>query len=202
MDAELHEQLACILLPGVAHGQQHEEIVVGLSPLQEALATLHILHEVRSIAPDAVRRTHVDAGVELPTGPLVVTRAVARAMEEHVVHAGAEHQVEVGLQLRERGAEMFGKPGKGLAAGVGFATNVGSRRGILEHRIVGVVLAGLARVFTQTLDAQVTQTKAFNFRNVDGRIAVNEIGRRTMCLVAGDGAMRVRPSRPLVGKIL
>ena len=99
MDGELHQQFARVLLPHVAHGQVYQEVVVGLSLLQEALATLHILHKIRCIAPDGVRRTHVDAGIELPARPWVILGRIAGAMEEHVVHAGTEHQVEVGLEL-------------------------------------------------------------------------------------------------------
>ena len=99
VDGELHEQLARGLAPCVAHGQQHQEVVVGLSPLQEALAALHVLHEEGGVAPDAVGGAHVDGGIELPPWPRVVAGAVARAVEEHVVHARAEHEVEVGLQL-------------------------------------------------------------------------------------------------------
>ena len=99
VDAELHEQLAGVFLPHVANGQVDEEIVVGLAPLQETLTALDILHEVGGIAPDAVGGTHVDGGVELPARPRVVLRRIAGAVEEHVVDTGAEHEVDVGLQL-------------------------------------------------------------------------------------------------------
>ena len=74
VNGELHEQLVLLSAPHVAHGQKHEEVVVGLSPLQERLATLNIFHKVRSVAPDGVRRTHIDRGIELPAGPGVVLR--------------------------------------------------------------------------------------------------------------------------------
>ena len=54
VDGELHEQLVGLLLPHVADGEVDEEVVVGLSHLQEALASLHVLHEVGCVAPDAV----------------------------------------------------------------------------------------------------------------------------------------------------
>ena len=36
-------------------------------------------------------------------------------MEEHTVDSGAEHQVQVGLHLRERRAEVFGQPRESFA---------------------------------------------------------------------------------------
>ena len=98
-------------------------------------------------------------------------------MEVHVVDAGTEHQVEVGLQLRQRRAEVLGEPGKGLARRVGLATDVGGRRGVLEHRVVRVVLARLAWVGAQALDAEVGESEALNLRDVDGGVAVDEVGR-------------------------
>ena len=74
VNGELHEQFVLLSAPHVAYGQQHEEVVVGLSPLQEALAALHIFHEVGGIAPDGVRGTHIDRGIELPAGPRIVLR--------------------------------------------------------------------------------------------------------------------------------
>ena len=91
VDGELHEQLVSLLLPHVADGQVDEEVVVGFAPLQETLAALHVLHEVRGVAPDGVRRTHVDRCIELPAGPGIVLRRITGAVEEHVVDAGAEH---------------------------------------------------------------------------------------------------------------
>ena len=99
VDGELHEQLTRVFLPHVAHGEVDQEIVVGLSPLQETLATLHVLHEVRSVAPDAVGRAHVDRRIELPSRPFVILGRIAGTVEENVVYSGTEHQVEVGLQL-------------------------------------------------------------------------------------------------------
>ena len=155
MDGELHQEFVGLLLPHVADRQQHEKIVVGLSPLQKTLATFNVLHEVGGVAPDAVCRTHVDRGVELPSWPGVVLRRVAGAVEEHVVHTGTEHQVDVGLHLGKRCAEVFREPGEGLARREGFAADVGCRRGIFQHGEVGVVLAGLAGILTESLDAEV-----------------------------------------------
>ena len=114
----------------------------------------HVLHEVGGVAPDAVRGAHVDRGVELPARPRIVFGRIAGAVEEHAVDAGAEHQVEVGLQLREAGAEMLGEPGERFARGEWLAGDVGGRWRILQHREVGVVLACLARIGAQPLDAQ------------------------------------------------
>ena len=75
-------------------------------------------------------------------------------MEIHVVDAAGKHQVDVWLALRERGAEMFCKPGEGLAAGQTFAIDMGSRRGILQHRHIAVVLSGESRILAQSLNAE------------------------------------------------
>ena len=172
MDGELHEQLLGILLPHIANGQIDQEVVVGLSPLKETLAALHILHELGRITPDGVRRAHVDRGIELPAWPWIVLGRIAGAVEEHTVHTGTEHQVEVGLKLRKRCAEMLREPREGLAA-----REMGCRRSILEHGIVGVVLARLARVLTQALDTEVGKSETLNLWNIHGCIAVDEIGR-------------------------
>ena len=177
MDGELHEQLLGVLLPHITDGQIDQEVVVGLSPLEETLAALHILHEFGCITPDGVRGAHVDRGIELPAWPWVVLGRIASAVEEHTVHAGTKHQVEVGLKLRERCAEMLREPREGLAARERLAADMGCRRSILEHGIVGVVLAGLARVLTQTLDTEVGKSETLNLRDIHGCIAVDEIGR-------------------------
>ena len=74
VDTKLHQQLFGILLPHVADGQIDDEIVIRLSPLQETLATFHVLHEVGGIAPDTVGGRHIDAGVELPARPRIILR--------------------------------------------------------------------------------------------------------------------------------
>ena len=88
VDIELHQQVFATtavfalpfriviawasLVPHVADGQIYEEIIVGLSQLQETLTATDILHQIRCIAPDGVRRTHVDRGIESPARPRVV----------------------------------------------------------------------------------------------------------------------------------
>ena len=99
MDGELHQQLVGILLPHIPDGQIDQEVVVGLPPLQETLAALHIFHELGGITPDGVRRAHVYRGIELPAWPGVILGRIAGAVEEHTVHSGTEHQVKVGLEL-------------------------------------------------------------------------------------------------------
>ena len=74
MNGELHQELLGVLMPHMMNRQVDEEIIIGLSPLQETLATFDILHKIRCIAPDRIRRRHVDGGVELPTWPGVVLR--------------------------------------------------------------------------------------------------------------------------------
>ena len=87
-----------------------KQVVVGLAPLQERLASLYVLRECRHVAPLAVGRGHVDRCVEAPSWPLGFAWRIARAVEEHMVHSRDEQQVEVGLALRERGAEMLCEP--------------------------------------------------------------------------------------------
>ena len=53
---------------------------------------------------------------------------------------------------------------------------MGSRRSIFQHAQVAEVGTGLSRILAQALDAEVGQSEAFYLRNVDSRIAVNEVG--------------------------
>ena len=99
MDGELHQQFVGVLLPHIPDGQIDQEVVVGLSPLQETLAALHIFHELGGITPDGVRGAHVYRGIELPARPGVILGRITGTVEEHTVHSGTEHQVKVGLEL-------------------------------------------------------------------------------------------------------
>ena len=92
----------------------------------ETLAALYILHEIRGIAPDAIGGRHVDRSIELPSRPRVILWRITGAVEEHVVDAGAEHQIDVGFELRERRAEMLRQPGEGLTRGVGLSADMRS----------------------------------------------------------------------------
>ena len=97
---ELHKAFARrALCPHVVDRQIGEEIVVRTTHLEHALATLHILHEVRSIAPNGVVRTHVYRCIEAPSWPCLVLRRVGCAMEEHVVYASTEHKVHIWFHL-------------------------------------------------------------------------------------------------------
>ena len=97
---------------------------------------------------------------------------------------------------------MLCQPCECLTAGEGLATDVCCRRCILEHRVVAVVLARLAGVGAQTLDAEVAESEPLYLGNVYGSIAVNQVGGRTVGLVAGDGPVAVCPCRPLLGEVL
>ena len=115
VDVELHQQVLTVatvlagllvvvvaratLAPHVANGQIYQKIVIGLSQLQKTLTELNILHQIGCVAPDAIRRTHINAGIELPARPRIILGRVARTMEVDVVNATGEHQVEVGLHL-------------------------------------------------------------------------------------------------------
>ena len=158
VDVKLHQQtflaLGVALGPHVTHGQVYQEVVVGLTPLQKTLAALDIIHQIGGITPDAVVGGHVNRGIETPSWPGIVFRRVAGAVEKDMVYTAGEHQVEVGLHLREGGAEMLSQPGEGLTGGVSFAHYVGGRRRIFQHRHVAVVLTGETGVGAQTLDAE------------------------------------------------
>ena len=65
-------------------------------------------------------------------------------MEEHVVHASTEHQVDVWLQLRQRCAEVFREPREGLTRRVRLSADMCCRGCVLQHREVRIVLTSLA----------------------------------------------------------
>ena len=170
MDVELHQQVLAAatvlagllvivvarsaLVPHITNGQIDQEVVVRLSQLQETLTALYILHQPGCVAPDAVRGRHIYAGIELPTGPRVVLWRVARTVEVDVIDAAGEHQIEVGLHLRQRSTEVLRQPGECLTTRQWFPRHMGCRRGILEHRVVRVVLAGLAWILTESFDTE------------------------------------------------
>ena len=59
MNVELHQPFLGACAPHVPHGQIHQKIIVGLSPLQEGLASGDVGHQRRCVAPDAVVGAHV-----------------------------------------------------------------------------------------------------------------------------------------------
>ena len=176
MDIELHQPVLGILAPHISYRQINQEIIVWLSPLQIGLAVGDVLHQFRSVAPDAVGRTHIHRSIELPAWPWIVLRRIGGAMEEHVVYAGAEHQVHIRFHLAQGCAEVLGEPGEGFAGCIFLSGDVRSRWSIFQHTEVAEVRTGLARILAQSLDAEVGQSEAFNFRNVNGCIAVDEVG--------------------------
>ena len=119
-----------------------------------------------------------------------------------MVHAREEEEVEVGLHLRERHAEMFGQPGKGLARGERLAHDVGRTRGILQRGQVAQVLGGEAGVGAQAANVEVAQSEALYLWYVDGSIDVEQVARRAVALVARGGTVLVGPLRPLAGEVV
>ena len=176
VDVELHQPVLGILAPHISYRQINQEVIVWLSPLQIGLAVGDVLHQFRSVAPDTVGRTHIHRSIELPAWPWIVLRRIGGAMEEHVVYAGAEHQVHIRFHLAQGCAEVLGEPGEGFAGCIFLSGDVRSRWSIFQHTEVAEVRTGLARILAQSLDAEVGQSKAFNFRNVNGCIAVDEVG--------------------------
>ena len=123
-------------------------------------------------------------------------------MEEHAVHARTEHQVEVRFHLRKRCAEVLREPCERLTRRQRLPCDVSCRRRIFQHRQVGIVLTSHAWVTAQSFNAEVREPKAFNLWNVNRRIAVDEVCRRAVSLIAGDGAVCMCPCRPLLGEVL
>ena len=152
--------------------------------------------------PDAVGGTHVDGGIELPARPCGILRRIGGAVEEDVVHTGYEHQVEVGLHLRQRGAEVLGEPGERLAGSERLARDVGGRRGILQCREVAQVAADEARVGAQPFNLEIGDAEALYLGNVDSGVEVEQIAWRPVALVARGDAVTVGPRRPLAGEVI
>ena len=177
VDVELHQPVFGILAPHISYWQINQEIVVRLSPLQIGLAVGDVFHQFRRIAPDAVGRTHIYRSIEFPAWPCIILGRVGGAMEEHVVYAGAEHQVHIWFHLAQGSAEVLGEPGEGFAGCIFLSGDVRSRWSIFQHAEVAEVRTGLSRILAQSLDAEIGQSEAFNFRDVNGCIAVDEVGR-------------------------
>ena len=118
-----------------------------------------------------------------------------------MVHATNLHQVEVGLTLAQRSAEMLRQPSESLARYQRFARDVSSRRGILQHREVRIVVTPHG-VGTQTLDLEVAQAISLNLGDIDSRIDIEEVGRRTVSLVTNRASHLVSPFGPSVGEHL
>ena len=123
-------------------------------------------------------------------------------MEDDVVHAGYEHQVEVGLALRQGCTEVLGEPSEGLARCEAFAGNVSRGRRIFEHGEVGVILLGESGIPAKTANAEIAQSEALTFWNIDGSIDIEQVGWTTVSLVESLGAMSVSPLGPLSGEVL
>ena len=177
VDIELHQPVLGILAPHISYWQINQEIIVWLSPLQIGLAIGDVFHQFRRIAPDAVGRTHIYRSIEFPAWPCIILGRVGGAMEEHVVYAGAEHQVHIRFHLAQGCAEVLGEPGEGFAGCIFLSGDVRSRWSIFQHAEVAEVRTGLSRILAQSLDAEIGQSEAFNFRDVNGCIAVDEVGR-------------------------
>ena len=97
---------------------------------------------------------------------------------------------------------MLCQPCKRLTGGQRLAHDVGGRRSVFEHRHIAEVLARHAWIRAQSLDTELRQTETFNLRNVDSSIEVEQVGRRTVSLIAHLDPMAVSPFHPLLGKVL
>ena len=97
-------------------------------------------------------------------------------MEKHVIDTTREHQVEVGLHLAQRRAEVFGEPCEGLAGGKRLTHDVGGGGRVLQHTDVTEVRTCESRITPQSLDTEVGKAKAFNLRDVNSAIEVEQVG--------------------------
>jgi len=46
------------------------------------------------------------------------------------------------------------------------------------------------------------QTESFTFGDVYGCVDIDQVGRRSVCLITGDAAILMCPVRPLAGEVL
>ena len=97
---------------------------------------------------------------------------------------------------------MFCQPRKRLTGCQRLAHDVGGRRSVFEHRYIAEVLARHAWIRAQSLNTELRQTEALNLRNVNSPIEVEQVGRRTMSLIAHFDTMTVSPFHPLLGEVL
>ena len=97
---------------------------------------------------------------------------------------------------------MLGQPRERLGGGERLARNMCCRRGILQHRDVGVILLREAGIGTKSLDAEVGEPETLALRYIDSGIDIQQVGRTAMRLIARNTPMPMRPVRPLSGEIL
>ena len=193
---------AGLVVEHVVVRQIHEHVVVGLAPLKERLASLHVLGESGHRRPPIIIGSHIDTGIKPPSGPRLVLGRIAGTMENDVVDTRQEHEVEVGLALGERRAEMLGEPSEGLGRRESLPRHMSGRGSVLEHGDVGVVLLGEALVLAKSEDAEVAEPKALALGNIHSSIDIEQISWTTMRLVPRDAAVTMRPIRPLRGEVL
>ena len=75
------------------------------------------------------------------------------------------------------------------------------RRRIFQHGEITIVLARFAGILSQTLDAEIRKAKTLNLGYVNSSVAVNQVGRRTVSLIARDGTVLVCPGSPLAREV-
>ena len=165
MDVELQKS-ARILMNDIVERHIDEQVIVGLSILHPRLDTSNIFEERRCIGPNCVDGRHLHRRIEQMTWPGSFLRRIRSTMEVAMVDTCHHHQVEVGLTLAERSAEMLGKPSEGFGRNKLLAVEVCSRGWIFEHREVGIV-ATRKRIGSQTQDAEIGKTEALDFGNID-----------------------------------
>ena len=123
-------------------------------------------------------------------------------MEDDVVDTRQEHEVEVGLALGERRAEMLGEPSESLGRRESLPRHMSGRGGVLEHGDVGVVLLGEALILAKSEDAEITQTEALALGNIDDGIDIKQVGRTAVCLIASNCTMTMCPVSPNGSEVL
>ena len=183
MYIERKSERSLLLVPNIVKRQVNEKVIVGFSHLQERLATGDIREQSRGIAPYRIGRRHIYRRIKEPARPLGITRRIGCSMKKHVIDSGREHEIEIGLTLRQRRAEMLGKPCKCLGRDISFSRYMCSGRGIFEHGKIGIVVF-LDRIAAQTFNAEIGNTETFTLGNIYHCIKIDEISGRTMRLIS------------------
>ena len=102
--------------------------------------------------------------------------------------------------LRKRSSEMFGKPGESFGRSKLFTGNV--CRGACHFQSNRVTVIYFPHfIFSQSRNIEIGYAENLTFGNIHSGIQIDDIGRRTVCLIAGNGSVTVRPGSPLLCKI-
>ena len=182
-------------MPNIVLREVEQQLIIRLTGREERLATGNIVSQRAHITPKGRRRAHIDRGIESPGRELRPLGRVGRTMKDEVIHPRGQHLVDLGLALRKGGAEMLRQPRQCLGRGGTFTRKVGSRRGKFQDSRCAVV--GFAdRIVAQLWQVELRASERFTLGNIDRCVDINQVGRRSMRLVARDGSVSMCPRRP------